>query len=849
MENSIIEYWSKPLFKSIARYDVLRTVFVYEKLQKPLQVVFKKRSAAIFHRDISHLNEQEIHRILEDFKAKDIKKGFNLSKDLPLRISLIKTAKDTHLMLFSFHHIILDGWSVRIVYADLLQIYRLLQKGEPLKLEPVKEFRHYIKWLEKQDKEAGIQYWRRFLENYENRAVIPGKSEGREDKYELEKHQFRINPGLTRELKKISNENNVTTNIIFQCAWGILLQKYNNTGDVVFGTVVSGRPEEIEDVEKMVGLFINTIPIRIKTEPGQKFVNLLEKAQLQMTQAKLYEFLPLAEIQANSLLKRALIDHIFVFENYPVDKKIKQLGRENSAEIRVERDEVFDQTNYDISIIAVLAEELDVSIFYNSIAFSIDVIERIETHLANIIEQIGMNPGKPVEEIEIKSAAEKRQLLFDFNRTAAGYPHDKTIHELYAGQVERTPHAAALVGGVHELQEGTSPEEAPLPMLMTLTYGELDKVTTRLAHLLQQRGVQADTPVGIMAARSVEMIVGIYAILKAGGAYMPIDPDYPERRISYMLKDSDVGVLLTTPRLREKVKTGVGEGSGQSQELPIQAISIEKDIFYGTKSTLSTSTGRDNSSHIVSPPGSLAYIIYTSGSTGKPKGVLVEHRPVINRLNWMQREYPIGPGDVILQKTPFTFDVSVWELFWWSSRGAMLRLLNPGEEKNAGAIVKAIAGSQVTTMHFVPSMMNAFLEYLDETGTRNIKALAGLRQVFSSGEALTIQQVEKFNTLLNRANKTKLANLYGPTEATVDVSYFNCPPGEKLTKVPIGKPIDNIRLYVVDRKMSLQPVGVTGELCIGGDGLARGYLNRPELTAEKFDRDLWDYLDYHDEES
>ncbi|PEB43792.1 non-ribosomal peptide synthetase, partial [Bacillus thuringiensis] len=344
------------------------------------------------------------------------------------------------------------------------------------------------------------------------------------------------------------------------------------------------------------------------------------------------------------------------------------------------------------------------------------------------------------------------------------------------------------------------------------TYRELNERANRLARILRNKGVKPNSITGIMVERSLEMTVGILGILKAGGAYLPIDPSYPKERIEYMLKDSESKVLLFSK--------GNFKDSIEFQEGAID-ISNE-ELFKGDSSNL----------EVVNSSRDLAYVIYTSGSTGKPKGVMIEHHSVINRINWMQSRYPLSSTDVILQKTPFTFDVSVWELFWWFFAGARVCVLIPGGEKDPEAIVSAIERNEVTTMHFVPSMLSAFLNYVD--GNIETKRLSSLRQVFASGEALRLHQVEAFNSLLWNTNGTRLTNLYGPTEATVDVSYFDCSIGHELANVPIGKPIDNTELYVVNQHNQLMPVGVPGELCIAGVGLARGYLNRKELTAEKF---------------
>ncbi|MDT3428889.1 amino acid adenylation domain-containing protein, partial [Paenibacillus forsythiae] len=337
----------------------------------------------------------------------------------------------------------------------------------------------------------------------------------------------------------------------------------------------------------------------------------------------------------------------------------------------------------------------------------------------------------------------------------------------------------------------------------------------RLARTLRDKGVRADEPVAIMAERSLEMVVGIYAILKAGGAYMPIDPDYPEERIRYMLEDSGTRLLVVQRHLRERTAF-----AGTVVDLN------EARSYHEDGSNLERASGADD----------LAYVIYTSGSTGKPKGVMIEHRPVINRLLWMQSAYPIGSGDTILQKTAITFDVSVWELFWWTLAGARMCLLPHGGEKNPELLMTAIENYGVTTMHFVPAMLHAFLEFMEGQPESVLqRRLRTLRQVFASGEALLPAHVTRFHRLIAPVSGARLINLYGPTEATVDVSHFLCQADQEHAAVPIGKPISNTHLYILPPGSAhQQPIGVPGELCIAGDGLARGYLNRPELTAEKF---------------
>ncbi|MCU0285838.1 MAG: amino acid adenylation domain-containing protein [Acidobacteria bacterium] len=404
---------------------------------------------------------------------------------------------------------------------------------------------------------------------------------------------------------------------------------------------------------------------------------------------------------------------------------------------------------------------------------------------------------EPMTEEFTLTPAEKEQILLTFNNTKAEFPENETVHGLFARQAQKTPAKAALIFNHHRV-----------------TYRELDERTDRLKWYLASRGAGHGTIIGIMAYRAMEMMIGLLAILKVGGAYLSIDPDYPRERIEYMLKDSCTRILLTNTMDRV---------NGVNEFLPLIIDLNNQENDTGQPMNFQALPDTD--------PGLFA-VLYTSGTTGTPKGAILEHRGIINRLNWMQKAYPLDQKDVLLQKTPLVFDVSIWELFWWGFHGASLCILNPGDEVNPGAVIGAIHHAGVTTIHYVPSMFIPFLEHLKNP--ENSGKVAGLRQIFASGEALTTHHVTLFNDLLNNVYGTKLINLYGPTEASVDVSYFNCPAAEAIQKVPIGKPIDNIQLYILDKNNRLLPIGKIGELSISGTGLARGYINRPELTAEKF---------------
>lgn len=383
----------------------------------------------------------------------------------------------------------------------------------------------------------------------------------------------------------------------------------------------------------------------------------------------------------------------------------------------------------------------------------------------------------------------------ELNDTAVNYPRDTTIGALFEEQVQRMPDATAVVLGDS-----------------SLTYGELNLLSGKLAYRLLQDGIKRGDIIGILAERSLEMIIALYAALKVGAAYIPLAPDFPDQRIHYMLKESAAACIITQPQFAGRVKT-----------ITSIAVDLHDERLHNAPEYKPKYEGRSQD---------VMYVIFTSGSTGNPKGVMVENRSVVNRLLWMQKQYPITEKDALLQKTPFVFDVSVWELFWWSITGAALVLLQPGGEKLPQFILHAVQRHQVTMLHFVPSMLNSFMNYAESP--EDLRQLNSLKRVFCSGEALTAAHVAKFNTTVGKHTGATLTNLYGPTETTVDVTYYDCPKNqEPLSIVPIGKPIDNTKVYILDGD-TLLPPGQKGELCISGDGLARGYINQPALTCSKF---------------
>ncbi|MCY7858964.1 non-ribosomal peptide synthetase [Bacillus sonorensis] len=590
--------------------------------------------------------------------------------------------------------------------------------------------------------------------------------------------EIRAGAAFKQKLEQLASEHGTTLYTVLMAAFQTLLSRYSGQDDIIVGSPA----QDLKDSNRAAV----TVALRGHPKSEKTFAAFLkEMADIAEAAFRHREF-PIEPV-AEKLGMNA--DSIF---NVLIVRQDASWGELSQAAPSLELDEArtFDlllRVGNDPSGVTFQFE-------YHRGLFERETICRWADHWLQLLAQVAEKPDIKLGDIDLLPAAEKQILLVSFNDTKADYPKTKTLHQLFEEQAERTPDRTAVLIADRQL-----------------TYRELNARANRLARILRDKGVRPDHIVGLMLERSAEMMVGILGILKAGGAYLPIDPDYPEERIRYMLADSGARWLVRQPE-----RGGHISFSGDA------VILNEGAELQQMEPNLPAAAGPDD----------LAYVIYTSGSTGKPKGVMVEHHSVVNRLYWMQKQYPLHQDDVILQKTPFSFDVSVWELLWWGEAGAKVCFLPPGGEKDPEVLLQTIKRYGITTLHFVPSMLSAFLDALED-GDR-FEYIRSIRRVFASGEALSAKLAERFQRLISRKTGASLINLYGPTEATVDVSYYDCPQAERLSKVPIGKPIDNLQLFVTGPHGMLQPIGIPGELCISGAGLARGYLHQPKLTAEKF---------------
>ncbi len=832
--------------------EMLRAVFRYETVENPVQMVLKEHRLEPKYYDFSNKRTEKKQELREEIKTKDRQETFDL-RHVPFRVTLCKIDESRYEMVVSNHHILYDGWSSGIILREFLQSYSDLSE-QKTPVRPVKnKFKEYLKWLEKQDAVKQEKYWREYLKDFDTASKIPVKHiKAKAKKAEIkgaEPHCFRLTGDIKDKLEDFVKRYKITFAALLYASWGLLLQKYNNTNDVIFGTTISGRSAKIKSIEDIVGLFINTVPLRVQTWPDEAISDLLYRINKMLQIREEYESTPLVRIKecinmSTALdTKEELFDSIVVIENYPLDRRLlKEKGK-----LSIDSYSMKEMTHYDLTIGITRFEEIEISFIYNEGVFDNESIINMSCHFRKIIQAIVNHPDTKISDIEIITEEEKNKLLYDFNNTGADYPGDKTIHQLFEEQAERTGDRVAVIGMEHGAwgMEGIGTLEtlhAPCSMLHTITYEELNKKSDQLAYWLREKGVKPNTIVGVMVEPSMQMMIGIFGILKSGGAYLPIDPDYPRERIRYMLADSAVDVLVTTRNLFKEgekkeiicldnyKKLGSGGASSETLHAPCAMLHVSSEKHRATRNP-QPATSSEN----------LAYIIYTSGSTGKPKGVLVEHRSVINTLFALDEMYPLEESDVYLLKTSYTFDVSVTELFGWFFSGGAVSVLEKGGEKDPYMIMNTVETSGVTHINFVPSMFNVFVDMLDRW---NIGKLSGLKYIFLAGEALMPGVVKKFRAL---NSEILLENIYGPTEATIYASKYSLSDWDSMGSIPIGRPLPNVKFYILDTHGHIQPVGVTGELCIDGAGVVRGYLNRPELTAEKFNQDFQDYHDYQDE--
>ena len=717
--------------------------------------------------------------------------------DAPLfYFALIRIGENDGGFYVRFHHLISDAWTMSLLGNQVFEYYAALLEGCPVDSSPLPSYTAYIenenKYLTSKRFENDKAYWEEKFEDWQEVCTLKDrKKSGISSR--AKRRTLVLPQKLSTKIHEYCREKNVSEFSLFIAAVSMYLNRVAGKENLVLGTTLLNRSNAAE--KNTAGMFASlAVPLCIPIRYDMNFDSFVELVSKEIVSALRHQKYPydmlLRYVREKQKTSDNLFDIVLTYQNSKFEKNLfsgNYISRWHFNGHQVE------------SLLINLNDrehdgQLIVDYDYLVDLFCATEIDFIHQHIINLLWHALDNPLKEIEHLNMLSEMERKKILYRFNETQAEYPSDKTMPQLLDEQTAKTPDNIAVTSG----------EKA-------ITYCELKDRSDRLASRLKELGVGRDCVVGLAFYRSIEMVVAVWGVMKAGGAYLPIDPNNPPERADHMLTECGTNIVLTH------------HAAHFAPIRPCNVLNLDEAESYAE-------TGIQSKDY--PSPDDMAYVIYTSGSTGQPKGAILEHRGLVNRLWWMQRRYPLTQESVILQKTPYTFDVSVWELMWWALTGARVHMLTPGGEKDPAVIIDAIKKQRVTTMHFVPSMLNAFLQYLESSS--RTEELSGLQQVFASGEALGLEQVRRFNRLLNRPYGTELYNLYGPTEATVDVSYFDCSPEITLNCVPIGRPIDNTRLYILDPHLNLLPIGIPGELYIGGVGLSRGYIGQPALTNERF---------------
>ena len=828
------------LNKIIEKHDILRTV-IEEDNDRYIQVV-RDSTVDILELDVKKKSIPEVIKSC-------IKTLFRLKEELPIKIWIINNT----ILIINIHHIAFDGWSTDIFLNELEKFYTEAQVEtqylsskarratedfaskkdkentelstqnsedkdnvetqyfaskkdiEPeIQSLPCVQYRNFAVWqkeyLQGEILEEQVDFWKNSLKGYENINLPLDKQRPSKLTYAGDNLIFTITKELSEKAEKTAKEKGITLYTLLLTCYTLLLSKYCNQTDIVVGSPIANR--HYTETENVIGLFVNTLVLRTKINDDENIDELINKTSKHLIDAQHHQDLPFEKIVEVLNVEKDLSRSPIFQVMFGVQKFGKNTNK-LFAPYPIEN--IYKISKFDLSLfVDDSKDKLSCNIEYATSLFNKDTIIRMSKHFERVIEQVVNNLNIRVKDISLLSKEEYQTIVYDWNKTETPYPKDKTVHALFEEQVEKTPDNIAVVF-----------EDSKL------SYRELNNRANQLAHVIRKEyknhcdhEIKGDTLIGIYIDRSLEMIIAILGILKAGGAYVPFDRADPEERLKFKVNDCDCKMILTSSSMVEDLVF--------LTEMDTLPVSIDS---YWSNISKAKNTNPPN----INTSTDLAYVIYTSGSTGNPKGTMIEHTPLINRLLWMKKEYNFNKKDNVLQKTPYSFDVSVWELTLPFLCGSTLIFAKPEGHKDPKYLTKLIAKEKITKLHFVPSMLNAFTDYLSISNNFYLKTIT---DVICSGEALHSDLSAKTVNLLPHI---KLHNLYGPTEATIDVSYheFNKNNDINLT-VPIGKPIQNYKLYLLDENLHPIPLGISGELYIGGKGLARGYLKRPVLTSNKF---------------
>ncbi|MFZ5893336.1 MAG: amino acid adenylation domain-containing protein [Myxococcota bacterium] len=786
-----VELLRQAFRRALQEHEVLRSLFLWQGFTRPFQVVLDRVDLPIRVLDWRSRNAAEQQRAVDEFLEQERTQGFELGAAPLMRIALVRLADERYHFVWTCHHLLLDGWSSSQLLAQVFLDYMSLD-GAPPQADATHErgarFREYIAWLERRDPAATQEFWSREVGAVSEPSLLAERTMVRKAELAPGSHYATLAvqwpAAFAERLTALAQRECVTLNTLFQAAIALVLGSRLRQRDLVLGITVSGRSAPIAGIEHTLGLFINTLPLRIQLRAEQPLGDWLRELQANCARVQEHEAAPLVEVQKLSAVPRGtpLFDTLFVFENYPVAAALDA----SADTLRIERQSAVERTNYPLTIAASPGDGVFLELHYDQHYFDARFAGDFARHLQQVLRSFVEAPEQRVHQVSQLTPRERATVVSAWNATTFDYP-ERCVHQLFEAHAARAPESLALIRGS-----------------MRVSYGELNTRANRVAHRLRALGVHSELLLGIVCERSIDGVVALLASLKAGAAYLPIDPSWPRERIRALLRDAGVAAVLTQEPLRER---------------------CPDDLAVHCVEALAGGAEPSENLDICSSPDQLAYCIYTSGSTGRPKASLLSHRGLVSNLCWTQQRFGIVDTDRVAQLASWSFDASVWELWLALTRGAACVLpRHTLREQAADELFVELREQGANVSLPVPSLLAAVLE--SATGRR---VLAGFKGIFPGAERLPPELAR----MLLELGVPQVVNLYGPTEASIDVTAFDCRSSWD-GEVPIGKPIGNMATYVLDEQLSPLPVGVVGEVYAAGVGLARGYLGRPDLTAERF---------------
>ncbi|BAV05927.1 amino acid adenylation domain-containing protein [Filimonas lacunae] len=785
------------------RHEILRTAFVYQQADRPLQIVLKQRKLGFDIIDYTHLPADAREQAVADFKLADVEKGFDLVKQPLFRLSLIQLADDEYEFVWSFHHIIMDGWCLSMLIQEWKQAYYGYLRHEEVALPAPVPYSRYLQWLGSQDQRASLDYWQQYLEGYDTVALVPPVPVS--DKQQLRTVTRSVRATFDEEtvqrINQLVQREHITMNAFFQSVWGILLARYNQVRDVVFGNVVAGRPVEVPGVETILGLFINTIPQRIRFDDTTTFRELVKQLHEHFTHHLSHQYCSLPEIQSRSALGKELLHHVFVFENYPQRNSIHDTSEQDY--LHADNATTIDITSYELDVEVEVGEQVVMQINYRTRSYTDAYMQSLLNRFCYLVKQVLQNADVLVEALDIMDGKELEMLTTVFNQGRVPMENHWPVAAYFEKQVPLYEAATAIM-----YQD------------KNISYGYLNKAANYIASVLQSLPVIKGELVGVYMPRTPELVYCLMAILKAGGVYVPLDNQHLPVRVARLIHNNKIRVLITTEALLETLSANAGEYT-----LPEAVVCTEK--WQLAEDAVEAA--------IYEPPvigmDDPAYVLFTSGSTGEPKGAITLHKGAMNHILAELDAMDLPAGFRFLQSAGVASDISVWQMLAPLMKGGVVVMIDKEDLLDYETTLLLLEKQQVHLVEWVPSYTAGLLEYI-ELHPHWKNRLAHLKWVMMTGEELPVVLVNRWMAAFPAC---KMLNAYGPCEASDDIAqYVISEPLHHTTRVPVGKPVANMNIFILDKKERLLPMGVPGELCVSGDGVGGGYWNDVVKTAASF---------------